>query len=80
MKHILFVLAAAAALCSPASPRRKTRSMDPKSCPMHAEHMKAQAAADQRFAEMQRARHSLDGLRSEQDHAPLPHARRRRSH
>jgi len=26
--------------------------MDPMSCPMHAEHMKAQTTADQRFAEM----------------------------
>src|ERR1051325_2108215 len=54
MKLFLFVLVAAAGLSAQqaASPD-KHESMDPESCPMHAEHMKAQAsAADQRFAEM----------------------------
>jgi len=51
MKHLLFVFAAGAALFAqqPAS----EKPMDPKSCPMHGEHMKAETIADQRFAEMQ---------------------------
>jgi len=48
MKHLLFVLAAATALTAQAE-----KPMDPNSCPMHAEHMKAQSAGDQRFAEVQ---------------------------
>ena len=49
MKQLLFVLAAAAALIA----QQADKPMDPNSCPMHAEHMKAQSAGDQRFAEMQ---------------------------
>src|SRR5438309_8004849 len=54
MKTFLFVFAAAAGLfAQQAASPDKHDSMDPKSCPMHAEHMKEQAsAADQRFAEM----------------------------
>jgi hypothetical protein len=54
MKQLLFVFAAVAGLfAQQAVPPDKHESMDPKSCPMHAEHMKEQAsAADQRFAEM----------------------------
>ncbi len=54
MKTFLFVLAAAVgSLAQQAAAPAQHESMDPKSCPMHAEHMKEQAsAADQRFAEM----------------------------
>jgi hypothetical protein len=54
MKPFLFVLAVAVgALAQQAAAPAQHESMDPKSCPMHAEHMKEQAsAADQRFAEM----------------------------
>src|SRR6266850_8285972 len=54
MKTFLFVLAAAAgSLAQQAAAPPQHESMDPKSCPMHAQHMKEQAsAADQRFAEM----------------------------
>src|SRR3954468_23642739 len=54
MKQLLFVFAAVAGLfAQQAVPPDKHESMDPKSCPMHAEHMKELAsAADQRFAEM----------------------------
>jgi hypothetical protein len=54
MKQLLFVIAAAAGLMAQATPQAQHEGMDPKSCPMHAKHMKAQASAsDQRFAEMQ---------------------------
>src|ERR1044072_3054546 len=54
MKQLLFVFAAAAGLfAQQAAPQAQHESVDPKSCPMHSEHMKEQAsAADQRFAEM----------------------------
>jgi hypothetical protein len=51
MKQLVFVLAAATALFSQQSTPDKHEAMDPKSCPMHAEHMKS--ADDQRFADMQ---------------------------
>jgi hypothetical protein len=53
MKSLLFVLAAAVALAAQPAAPEKHDNMDPNSCPMHAEHMKAQKGADQRFAEMQ---------------------------
>src|SRR4051812_3433734 len=55
MKQLLFVLTTAAGLfAQQAAPAAQHESMDPKTCPMHAQHMKEQAtAADQRFAEME---------------------------
>src|SRR3954471_19470797 len=53
MKQLLFVLAAATALVAQQATPEKHDAMDPNSCPMHAEHMKANAGDDQRFAEMQ---------------------------
>ena len=52
MKHLLFVFAAAAALVAQQPAPEKHEAMDPKSCPMHAEHTTAQTS-DQRFVEMQ---------------------------
>ena len=54
MKQFFLVFAAAAGLLAQqAAPPAQHESMDPKSCPLHAQHMKEQAsAADQRFAEM----------------------------
>src|SRR5437868_8487709 len=54
MKHLLFVIAASAGMLAQQTtpPPAQHEAMDPKSCPMHAEHMKAQSSADQRFAEM----------------------------
>jgi len=51
MKPLLFLFAAAATLFAQQPAPEKHESMDPNSCPMHAEHM--QAAEDQRFADMQ---------------------------
>ena len=53
MKHFLFAIAAAGVLLAQQGPAPDHQSMDPKSCPMHAGHMKAQASGEQRFAEMQ---------------------------
>jgi len=53
MKILVFVLAAAATLQAQQPAPEKHDAMDPKSCPMHAEHMQAKSAEDQRFAEMQ---------------------------
>ena len=53
MKQLLFVLVAAIALSAQQAAPADHEKMDPKSCPMHADHMKAQSSADQRFAEMQ---------------------------
>jgi TusA-related sulfurtransferase len=54
MKQLLLVMAAATGVfAQQAAPPTQHEGMDPKSCPMHAEHMKAQAGADdQRFAAM----------------------------
>jgi len=52
MKKLLFLLITATAAFAQQSVSQDHQSIDPKSCPMHAEHMKAQTTADQRFAEM----------------------------
>src|SRR3954464_14488320 len=54
MKRLLFVIASAAGmLAQQTAPPAQHEAMDPKACPMHAQHMKEQAgAADQRFAQM----------------------------
>ena len=52
MKQLLFVLAVAIAMFAQQAAPADHEKMDPKSCPMHAEHMKSQTTADQRFAEM----------------------------
>jgi hypothetical protein len=52
MKHFLLVLIASAGLFAQQATPQDQEKMDPKSCPMHAEHMKAQEAGNQRFAEM----------------------------
>jgi hypothetical protein len=53
MKPFLFVIIAATALLAQQTTPPDHASMDPKTCPMHTAHMKAQSADDQRFAEMQ---------------------------
>lgn len=53
MKQLVFALAAATALSAQQATPEKHNGMDPNSCPMHAAHVKAQAADDQRFADMQ---------------------------
>ena len=53
MKQLVFALAAASALIAQQATPEKHDSMDPNSCPMHAEHMSSQSTDDQRFAEMQ---------------------------
>lgn len=52
MKQLLLVIIAAAGALAQQTTSPDHPSMDPKSCPMHATHMKAQSADDQRFAEM----------------------------
>src|SRR5438270_12161795 len=52
MKHPLFLLLVTAGLFAQQATPQDQVKMDPKSCPMHAEHLKAQATEDQRFAEM----------------------------
>src|SRR3954466_6277549 len=53
MKQLLFLLATAIALVAQQATPEKHDAMDPNSCPMHAEHMKAKSADDQRYADMQ---------------------------
>jgi TusA-related sulfurtransferase len=53
MKQLLFVIIAAAGLLAQQTTPPDHASMDPKTCPMHTAHMRAQSADDQRFAEMQ---------------------------
>jgi TusA-related sulfurtransferase len=52
MKQLLFVLTLTAGLLAQQAAPQNHEAMDPKSCPMHAGHMKSQTTADQRFAEM----------------------------
>ena len=53
MKQLLFAFAAAAVLFAQQSAPDRHNTMDANSCPMHAQHMQAQASGEQRFAEMQ---------------------------
>ena len=53
MKPFLFLFIAAATVLAQQPAPEKHDAMDPNSCPMHAEHMKAKSADDQRFADMQ---------------------------
>jgi hypothetical protein len=53
MKQLAFALIAATALFAQQTTPENHEAMDPKSCPMHAEHTKAQSTDDQLFAEMQ---------------------------
>jgi TusA-related sulfurtransferase len=60
MKLWLFLFMAAATVLAQQPAPEKHDAMDPKSCPMHAEHIKAKASDDQRFAQMQvRGAHSM---------------------
>ena len=52
MKQFLFLIIAAAGMLAQQAAPQDHAAMDPNSCPMHAEHMKAQGG-DRRFAEMQ---------------------------
>jgi len=53
MKQLLFVLVATMALSAQQAAPADHEKMDSKSCPMYADHRRAQSSADQRFAEMQ---------------------------
>jgi len=53
MKQLLLVIISAAGALAQQTASPDHASMDPKTCPMHAAHVKAQSADDQRFAEMQ---------------------------
>jgi hypothetical protein len=69
MKPFLFLFIAAATLLAQQPAPEKHDAMDPNSCPLHAEHMKAKSADDQRFADMRtRGNRSMGSDQSKTTH------------